>query len=209
MSETLMTTEAATPSEGAEASTTDTQAATVAVEGVQEQVIETKTEAVAEVKVEEKTQIPESYEFSAPEGVPINEGAKEAYAEVAKELGLTQAQAQAAFEKLAAKGHASQVQQLDAMAKEWAEKSTSDSEFGGVSLQENLSVAKKALDAFGSPELRSLLNESGLGNHPEMIRLLYRAGRAVSEDKFVGGSSNASASKASAKAFYSNTEMNP
>ena len=209
MSETLMTTEAATPSEGAEASTPNTDATTVVVEGVQEQTTEVKTEAVAEVKAEEKPQVPESYEFAAPEGVPINESAKEAYAEVAKELGLTQSQAQAAFEKLAAKGHASQVQQLDAMSKEWAEKSTADTEFGGAALQENLGVAKKALDAFGSPELRSLLNESGLGNHPEMIRLLYRAGKAVSEDKFVGGSPNASAPKASAKAFYSNTEMNP
>jgi hypothetical protein len=48
-------------------------------------------------------------------------------------------------------------------------------------------VAKKALDAFGTAELRSLLNESGLGNHPEVIRFMFRAGKAISEDSMVTG----------------------
>jgi hypothetical protein len=48
-------------------------------------------------------------------------------------------------------------------------------------------VAKKALDAFGTTELRSLLNESGLGNHPEVIRFMFRAGKAISEDSMVTG----------------------
>jgi hypothetical protein len=66
--------------------------------------------------------------------------------------------------------------------------SKTDQEFGGEKLSENLSVAKKALDAFGTPELRKLLDDSGLGNHPEVIRMMYRAGKAISEDRFVGGS---------------------
>jgi hypothetical protein len=58
-------------------------------------------------------------------------------------------------------------------------------------LAENLSVAKKALDAFGSPELRVLLEQSGLGNNPEVIRFMFRAGKAISEDSFVGRSTGA------------------
>jgi hypothetical protein len=65
--------------------------------------------------------------------------------------------------------------------------SKGDKEFGGDKLSENLGVAKKALDAFGTAELRSLLNQSGLGDHPEVIRFMYRAGKAISEDRFVGG----------------------
>ena len=41
---------------------------------------------------------------------------------------------------------------------------------------------------FGTPELRDVLNMTGLGNHPEIIRAFYRAGKAISEDAFVSGS---------------------
>ena len=68
---------------------------------------------------------------------------------------------------------------------EWAETAIGEKEFGGERLAENLAVAKKALDTFGTPELRTLLNETGLGNHPELIRAFYKAGKAISEDKFV------------------------
>jgi len=44
------------------------------------------------------------------------------------------------------------------------------------------------MDKFGTPELTKLLNASGMGNHPEIIRAFYRAGKAISEDSFVGGS---------------------
>ena len=74
-----------------------------------------------------------------------------------------------------------------------------DKEFGGPALAENLSVAKKALDAFGTAELRTLLNESGLGNHPEIVRLFFRAGKAISEDRVVTGSTGQA--KAGPKSF--------
>ena len=70
----------------------------------------------------------------------------------------------------------------------WAEQSQGDTEIGGDRLQENLGVARKALEMFGTPELRDVLNMTGLGNHPEIIRAFYRAGKAISEDAFVSGS---------------------
>jgi hypothetical protein len=79
------------------------------------------------------------------------------------------------------------------------EASKQDKEFGGPALAENLSVAKKALDAFGTAELRTLLNESGLGNHPEIVRLFFRAGKAISEDRVVTGSTGQA--KAGPKSF--------
>lgn len=108
------------------------------------------------------------------------------YSEVAKELNLPQEAAQKLLDKVAPVVEARQLQQMEAVRKQWADTSVTDQEFGGEKLSENLSVAKKALDAFGSPQLRELLEKSGLGNHPEMIRLMYRAGKAISEDKYVG-----------------------
>jgi len=56
-------------------------------------------------------------------------------------------------------------------------------------------VAKKALDSFGTPELRTLLNESGIGNHPELIRFMVRAGKAISSDTFVAGERGAAGAR--------------
>jgi hypothetical protein len=109
------------------------------------------------------------------------------FSEVAQELNLTQDAAQKVLDRVAPALQSSQAEQIAAVHREWTESATSDAEFGGAKLQENLGVAKAALDQFGSPELKALLNTSGLGNHPEVIRLLYRAGKAIGPDTLVSG----------------------
>ncbi len=131
---------------------------------------------------------PEQYEFKAPEGREYDPGVLQAYSEVAKELNLPQEAAQKMIDKIAPLIEARQVEQIQSVKNDWAEAAKVDQEFGGEKLNENLAVAKKALDKFGSPQLRTLLEESGLGNNPEVIRFMYRAGKAISEDTFVGGS---------------------
>jgi hypothetical protein len=46
---------------------------------------------------------------------------------------------------------------------------------------------RKARDQFATPEFVPFLNESKLGNHPEMLRAFYRIGQAISQDGFVPG----------------------
>lgn len=140
-----------------------------------------------EATAEKPEGAPERYEFKAAEGMAFDPRVMGVFSEVAKELNLPQAAAQKVLDRMASVIQSSQVEQVKAVSQGWAETSTSDAEFGGAKLQENLGVAKAALDKFGSPELKGLLNESGLGNHPEVIRLLYRAGRAISQDGIVSG----------------------
>ncbi|MEC7472463.1 MAG: hypothetical protein VX946_03765 [Pseudomonadota bacterium] len=45
----------------------------------------------------------------------------------------------------------------------------------------------KAIEKFGSPELRQVLNDSGLGNHPELVKFCHRIGKAISDDSLVLG----------------------
>jgi hypothetical protein len=130
---------------------------------------------------------PEAYEFQAIEGQEFDPEVMKSFSEIAKELDLPQDAAQKVLDKVAPKILERQMQALENVRNEWAESARTDKEFGGDKLNDNLVVAKKALDSFGTPELRKLLNESGLGNHPEMIRLMFRAGKAISEDRFVGG----------------------
>ena len=85
--------------------------------------------------------------------------------------------------------HQRGIEEQEKQWNEWTEQSRSDTEFGGDKLEENLGIAKKAIDQFGSDGLRELLDSStGLGNHPEVIRFMYKVGQALSEDRFVGGS---------------------
>jgi hypothetical protein len=111
--------------------------------------------------------------------------------------------------KIAERNTTAALEQLEVAKADWANASKSDKEIGGEQLSQNLAVAKKALDAFGTPELRTLLNESGLGNHPEIIRAFYRAGKQISEDSFVPGSTRPGAnSRSAAQALYGNQKPN-
>lgn len=130
---------------------------------------------------------PETYEFKAPEGQELDTEFVKVYSEVAKELNLTQENAQKLIDKVSPVIQQQQMARIEALRTEWADQSKSDKEFGGEKLEENLGIAKQALDKFGSNELKDLLNASGLGNHPELIRFFVKAGKALSADTFVGG----------------------
>lgn len=151
---------------------------------------------------------PEAYNFTPPEGEVLHEAVVTQFSEVAKELNLTQEQAQKIIDKMAPAITANQNAAYATVREGWAQETATDSEFGGENLAENLAVAKKALDTFGTPELKQLLNDTGLGNHKEVIRVFFRAGKLISEDSFVGGNGG-NPDQATAQRLYSASKMNP
>ena len=152
---------------------------------------------------------PESYEFKHPdEGGQFDESVTTAFAEVAKDLNLSQEAAQKVLDKMSPVLAARQTEAISAARSQWLTDSKADAEFGGAKLDENLGVAKKAIDTFATQPLKDLLNESGLGNHPEVVRLFFRVGKAISEDGFVGGAGAAQGSQ-DARSMYGKSNMNP
>lgn len=147
---------------------------------------------------------PEAYEFVPPEGHVLDEGVIGKFSEVAKELNLPQDKAQKVLDVMAPAIAERQQAALQAMTSEWAEASKADKEFGGEKLGENLAIAKTALDKFATPEFTKLLNDTGLGNHPEVLRVFYRAGKAISADTVVTGK-QAPAPADRLAALYDNT----
>lgn len=132
--------------------------------------------------------VPEKYEFTAPEGVTLDPEALGEFEGIAKEFKLSQEEAQKVADvgaKLAKSWDTKQANLIQQAAADWANATATDKEFGGGALPANLAIAKKALNAFGTPELTQLLNGSRLGNHPEVIRFMVRAGKAISEDRMV------------------------
>ena len=152
----------------------------------------TETQEPAAQKTEETPApvVPEKYEFKAPEGTEFDPAILESYSGAAKEAGLTQDAAQKLIEKMAPALASRQAAQITAIQEEWKAAAIADKEFGGAKLQENLGVVRKATDTFPSGvALRALLEQTGLGSHPDVLRYLYHVGKAVSADTFVGGSS--------------------
>lgn len=147
---------------------------------------------------------PEKYEFKAPEGGEINPEVMGQFEGVAKDLGLSQENAQKVIDAMGPKLAAVQAAKIEAVKAEWTESARTDKEFGGDKLNENMAVAKKALDAFGTPELRTLLNDTGLGNHPEIIRAFYRAGQKISAPNFVAGGPSGTPNASAAATLYPN-----
>ncbi|MDD3884554.1 MAG: hypothetical protein PHW66_06415 [Gallionella sp.] len=130
---------------------------------------------------------PEKYEFTAGEGLSLDETVIGAFSEVAKDLNLTQDAAQKVLDKMAPVIASRQAEQIQAVQSGWREAAMKDTEYGGEKLGENVAIAQKALDQFGSEEFKTLLKESGFGNHPEVIRAFYRVGKATSPDGIVMG----------------------
>lgn len=131
---------------------------------------------------------PEKYEFKAPEGQTYDPQVLEEFSAAAKNANLTQDAAQKLIEKMAPAIAARQQAQIESIQKTWADTSSADKEFGGEKFEENLAVARKALSTFATPEFRKLLGDTGLQHHPEMLRTLYRVGKAISEDGYVTNS---------------------
>lgn len=150
---------------------------------------------------------PEAYELKAPEGVTLDAEARTEFEAVARELNMPQAEAQALVERMAPKLQqrfaAQQAEVVARASTEWADAVKADKEIGGEALPENLAAASRALKQLGTPELATLLEDSRLGNHPEVVRFLARAGKAMGEDKFVGGRAPNTA-KSVAKTLYPN-----
>ena len=144
------------------------------------QPVEQKTEATPAEKAPE----PEvDYSFEMPEGMELDAKSVDEFKALAKDLKMPKDAAQKLVDIAVAREQA----RIEAHAKtvaEWADSVKADKEIGGDKLGENLAIARKAID-LGPPELKELLNASGLGNHPVVVKWALSIGKALSEDKFV------------------------
>jgi hypothetical protein len=145
----------------------------------------------AEEKEQKQEGAPEKYEFKPAEGQELDTAALEQFEPIARELNLTNEQAQKMVDLYGTKIMPMvQKQQAEAWQKQtegWAETVKADKEIGGDKLTANLSAAQRALDQFGSPELKEYLNATGLGNHPDLVKTFVKIGKAMSEDGMVTG----------------------
>jgi hypothetical protein len=139
------------------------------------------------------------YDLKMPDGVELDAELADALGPEFKEIGLTRGQAQ----KLADKFIEIQQGRAETYSKSpegqwsmsaygyfkehgtpdtWPDKAKADKEIGGDNWDGTVATARRAVNALGTPELKSFLEASGGGNHPELIRFMARAGAMIKED---------------------------
>jgi hypothetical protein len=93
---------------------------------------------------------------------------------------------------------------------EWKDSFLKDPEIGGNRFQTTVDSALSFIRTHGGTseqqtEFRNLMNSSGLGNHPAVIRLLANAGRAMAEGKPLVASKPAPQAKSKVETMYGKT----
>lgn len=143
---------------------------------------------------EPKPGAPEKYEdFKLPEGFEVDPKAMEQFTPIAKELNLTQDQAQKLVNlqsELVKEAAQRQVDDWNKLTETWHTTAQDDKEYGGLKFDENVGLANAALAKFGTPELIKTLSDFGMANHPEMVRVFYRVGKAMAEDTIKTGAAS-------------------
>ena len=120
-----------------------------------------------------------------PEGMEMDKALMEKALPIFKEAKLSEESAQALVDIVAQDRIDQQKALVDGFNKQveqWVADTKADKEIGGDRLTESLAMGNVAINKFGSPELKGLLDSHGIGNHPEMIRFAANVGRALQED---------------------------
>ncbi|ODH78012.1 peptidase [Salmonella enterica subsp. enterica serovar Enteritidis] len=104
---------------------------------------------------------PEKYAFTAPEGQELDTSALAQFEPVARELNLTQEQAQKlvdVYPKVLAGVQQQQAESWQKQTEDWAAAVKADKDIGGDKLASNLGAAQRAIDTFGTKELKEYLD---------------------------------------------------
>lgn len=166
--------------------------------------------------------VPEAYELKVTtkdaEGkdvdVEIDPVLLEKATPVLKDVGLTNEQANkvaSLVPEIQARIEQKQADDFAAMKAQWAKDAQADTEIGGANWKETQNLAAKALDKFIGPAVndkgeknpfRQMLDDTGLGNHPEMIRAFRNVGAAIAEDGSMPRSDHAIQKKSREEELY-------
>lgn len=126
-------------------------------------------------------------DFKLPEDYLLNDDIKKEFIQTAKELKLNQDQAQK-FVDLQVK-HVQDVvgkvqSEYQQTIENWKNETITTL---GADYKKELSFVSKAVKKYGTPELKTLLNTTGLGNNKEIVMLLRAVGKEMADDKFIDG----------------------
>lgn len=126
-------------------------------------------------------------ELKFGEGFSADKALIDKFSPIAKELNLSQAGLQKLADFYANEVVGPQSKSFVDQIAGWFEQTEKDPEIGGANFDKMTENSGKALRVFGTPGLKTLMVQYGLGNHPEVLRFFHRVGGAIAEDNSGGG----------------------
>lgn len=154
-----------------------------------------------------KFKAPDSYDIKLPDDVKVDTAIVEKTAAIARELGLSQDNAQKALTFVAQEVQSEVAAQLAAweapsetnkdggpkwreQEEAWRAASLADKDLGNgnpESLKAHVTRATQVVAKFGDKDLAAFFEKSGLGSNPATLRFLSKIGQAMSEGSLVIG----------------------
>lgn len=133
-----------------------------------------------------RPEAPDKYELTDPDGIQADAEFKSAFLRTAHESGLTATQARKLFDwyggeaKTRLEAVTAQQRQVTetnvaALRQEW-----------GAAFDQKLTQAKAALQHYADPAMAQLLERTGLGNDPAVVRMFAKLGAQLAEDGVIG-----------------------
>lgn len=140
--------------------------------------------------------VPETYDFKEvklPDGMELDAELTGEFSSIAKEMKLSQAKAdkfmgmgvklsqklQQNFENAIKEAQENRIKEIKTML-------NTDPEIGGANLKSTLLEANEAYKAFVSEDAANVLAETGLNNHPAIVKMFRDIGRQVKNDTIKG-----------------------
>lgn len=153
----------------------------------------------------------EDWKLTAPEGLGDYQGDFDAFAQdmdawlkanpdADARAALAEAAARQARSVTDAKGK--MAEQHAAQVAQWEKDAKSDPVIGGAKYDENIATALKGVAAVADPEFRALMDQTGLGNHPAVIRAFLKVGQQIADTPVVKGTPTNGAAKSLSSALY-------
>ena len=132
---------------------------------------------------------PDGYDFELGDGEQSDEVAD--FKNVAHQLGLTNDQARnilGIYNQISQNDMAQEDEQFEQMNVEYLQNIQKE---WGDDFNKNSELARRAFQNFASEELMDVMKETGLSNHPEMLKTFARIGQVLSEDNVLPGTRGA------------------
>lgn len=130
---------------------------------------------------------PETYQaYTLPEGLEIHADDLAVFNPLAKELNLSQANAQKfidAFVAVQNRQIAADEAKYQEAKQSWLKEIKEDAEIGGEKLHDNMRRIKGAFNHYGDEGFAKLLIDAGLDSHPSVIRFMYKVSKDLGEDQ--------------------------
>lgn len=145
--------------------------------------------------------VPEKYDLKVPDGSTLDADFVTRTADTARALGLSNEAGQKLLDAQIAEigkatsaaidaAKAEQIKSMQPGGTVWTEQEAkwrgsalTDAEIGGSpeKLQASADLAVKVVNRFASDDAKKFFTDSGLGSHPELVRMFARIGRSMSE----------------------------